>query len=64
LLRILQERKVRLLGSNCDLDIDVRIIFVTHRDLPKAMAKNELHKDLYYRLNVVNLKIPALNERT
>ena len=63
LLRVLQERKVRPLGSNKDLDIDVRIISATHRDLPKAMAKGEFREDLYYRLNVVNLKIPALNER-
>ncbi|WP_159566885.1 two-component system response regulator GlrR [Budvicia diplopodorum] len=63
LLRVLQERKVRPLGSNKDLDIDVRIISATHRDLPKAMAKGEFREDLYYRLNVVNLKIPALHER-
>ncbi|CAQ83420.1 MULTISPECIES: two-component system response regulator GlrR [Photorhabdus] len=63
LLRVLQERKVRPLGSNRDLEIDVRIISATHRDLPKAMAKNEFREDLYYRLNVVNLKIPALNGR-
>ena len=54
---------MRPLGSNRDLDIDVRIISATHRDLQKAMAKNEFREDLYYRLNVVNLKIPALNER-
>ncbi|HHU4997141.1 TPA: two-component system response regulator GlrR [Yersinia enterocolitica] len=64
LLRVLQERKVRPLGSNRDLSIDVRIISATHRDLPKAMAKNEFREDLYYRLNVVNLKIPALYERS
>ncbi|MBC8945885.1 MULTISPECIES: two-component system response regulator GlrR [Xenorhabdus] len=63
LLRVLQERKVRPLGSNRDLDIDVRIISATHRNLPKAMQRNEFREDLYYRLNVVNLKIPALNER-
>ncbi|TNH44490.1 two-component system response regulator GlrR [Photorhabdus luminescens] len=63
LLRVLQERKIRPLGSNRDLDIDVRIISATHRDLPKAMAKSEFREDLYYRLNVVNLKIPALNGR-
>ncbi|HEN3565805.1 TPA: two-component system response regulator GlrR [Yersinia enterocolitica] len=63
LLRVLQERKVRPLGSNRDLSIDVRVISATHRDLPKAMAKNEFREDLYYRLNVVNLKIPALHER-
>ncbi|EAA9215727.1 two-component system response regulator GlrR [Salmonella enterica] len=64
LLRVLQERKVRPLGSNRDIDIDVRIISATHRDLPKEMARGEFREDLYYRLNVVSLKIPALAERT
>lgn len=63
LLRVLQERKVRPLGSNRDLDIDVRILSATHRDLPKAMERGEFREDLFYRLNVVNLKIPALHER-
>jgi two-component system response regulator GlrR len=63
LLRVLQERKVRPLGSNRDLEIDVRIISATHRDLPKAMERGEFREDLFYRLNVVNLKIPALHER-
>ena len=63
LLRVLQERKVRPLGSNRDIDINVRIISATHRDLPKAMARGEFREDLFYRLNVVNLKIPALAER-
>lgn len=63
LLRVLQERKVRPLGSNHDLDINVRILSATHHDLPKAMEKKEFREDLFYRLNVVNLKIPALHER-
>ncbi|PLR34816.1 two-component system response regulator GlrR [Chimaeribacter coloradensis] len=63
LLRVLQERKVRPLGSNRDLDVNVRILSATHRDLPKVMAKGEFREDLFYRLNVVNLKLPALNER-
>ncbi|MBK2831962.1 two-component system response regulator GlrR [Klebsiella quasipneumoniae] len=64
LLRVLQERKVRQLGSNRDIEINVRIISATHRDLPKAMARGEFREDLFYRLNVVNLKIPPLSERT
>ena len=63
LLRVLQERKVRPLGSNRDIDIDVRILSATHRDLPKAMERNEFREDLFYRLNVVNLRIPILSER-
>ncbi|SMB44178.1 two-component system response regulator GlrR [Klebsiella variicola] len=63
LLRVLQERKVRPLGSNRDIEINVRIISATHRDLPKAMARGEFREDLFYRLNVVNLKIPPLSER-
>ena len=64
LLRVLQERKVRPLGSNRDIEINVRIISATHRDLPKAMARGEFREDLFYRLTVVNLKIPPLSERT
>lgn len=64
LLRVLQERKLRPLGSNRDIKINVRIISATHRDLPKAMARGEFREDLFYRLNVVNLKIPPLSERT
>ncbi|MEC5438518.1 two-component system response regulator GlrR [Klebsiella pneumoniae] len=64
LLRVLQERKMRPLGSNRDIEINVRIISATHRDLPKAMARGEFREDLFYRLNVVNLKIPPLSERT
>ena len=56
LLRVLQERKVRPLGSNRDIEINVRII--------SAMARGEFREDLFYRLNVVNLKIPPLSERT
>ncbi|ARU94934.1 two-component system response regulator GlrR [Tatumella citrea] len=63
LLRVLQERTVRPLGSNQDVAIDVRVISATHRDLPKAMEKKEFREDLYYRLNVVTLRLPSLNDR-
>ncbi|XNM68631.1 two-component system response regulator GlrR [Escherichia coli] len=64
LLRVLQERKVRPLGSNRDLDINVRIIGRPTGIDPKAMARGEFREDLSHRLNVVNLKIPTLAERT
>ena len=54
---------MRPLGSNRDIDIDVRIISATHRDLPKAMARGEFREDLYYRLKVVQLEIPPLRRR-
>ncbi|MDI5935859.1 two-component system response regulator GlrR [Halomonas kalidii] len=63
LLRALQERQIRPLGSTVSTPIDVRIISATHRDLDRAMHEGEFREDLYYRLNVVNLKLPALKER-
>ncbi|SFN11677.1 two-component system, NtrC family, response regulator GlrR [Izhakiella capsodis] len=63
LLRVLQERKVRPLGSNHDLDIDVRILSATHRNLVMEMQQKEFREDLYYRLNVVSLRLPTLRER-
>lgn len=63
LLRALQERQIRPLGSTTSVPIDVRIISATHRDLDRAMHEGDFREDLYYRLNVVNLKLPALKER-
>ena len=63
LLRALEERKVRLVGSHESHDIDVRVICATHRKLEERIASGEFREDLYYRLNVVKLYIPALAER-
>ena len=63
LLRVIQERKIIRIGSNQVIPIDVRIIAATNKDLKEMMANNKFREDLYYRLNVIPLKIAPLRER-
>lgn len=64
LLRILEEKTVTRIGSAKPIKIDVRVIAATHKNLMEAVRKGEFREDLYYRLQVIQLKLPALRERT
>ncbi|MBT5219929.1 MAG: sigma 54-interacting transcriptional regulator [Woeseia sp.] len=63
LLRVLQEHHVRPVGSIEAVQVDVRVISATHRDLPTMLQDGSFREDLYYRLNVVNIRLPMLDER-
>jgi two-component system response regulator PilR (NtrC family) len=63
LLRALQEKKVRRVGSNQEEAVDVRIVSATHQNLGKLVEAGQFRQDLYYRLNVIELVMPSLRER-
>jgi two-component system response regulator GlrR len=63
LLRVLQEREVRPVGETRNIPVDVRVLSATHCDLESRVMSKEFREDLFYRLNVVRLKLPTLDER-
>ncbi|MGW8247545.1 MAG: sigma-54-dependent transcriptional regulator [Acidiferrobacterales bacterium] len=63
LLRAIQERSVRPVGTQSEIRVDVRILCATHKDLMSLVEEGKFRQDLYYRLNVIELKIPSLKER-
>lgn len=62
LLRVIQEKKVRKVGATAEEPVDVRIISATHQSLSQCVASGKFRQDLYYRLNVIDLRMPALRE--
>jgi len=63
LLRLIENKKFRRLGSTEDIHVDIRIIAATNKDLSKAIEENQFRKDLYYRLNVLRIEVPPLRKR-
>ena len=63
LLRGIQEKAIRPVGSQQELSVDVRILSATHKDLAKEVEQNAFRQDLYYRINVIELKVPSLRDR-
>ena len=63
LLRAIESRSIRRLGGKKEIEVDIRILAATNRDLQKALSENDLREDLYYRLAVVELFLPPLRER-
>ncbi len=62
LLRVIQEKKLRKIGDTLEVPVDVRLVSATHKNLAQAVAENRFRQDLYYRLNVIELTLPALRE--
>jgi DNA-binding NtrC family response regulator len=63
ILRAIQEKSIRRVGGNHEISVDARIITATNRDLTESIERGEFRSDLYYRLNVISIKVPPLRER-
>ena len=63
LLRAIQEKSIRAVGANTEVNVDVRILSATHKDLSQLVADGKFRQDLYYRINVIELRVPPLRER-
>ncbi len=63
ILRVLQEKEFERVGDSVPIRVDTRIISATHRDLPERIGKNQFREDLFYRLNVIPIRLPPLRER-
>jgi DNA-binding NtrC family response regulator len=63
LLRVLQERQLRHVGGTAQIDVDVRVVSATNRDLRETAAKGQFREELYYRINVIAIALPPLRER-
>lgn len=63
LLRVIQEKSVRPVGSETEIPIDVRLLSATHKNLAQEVQERQFRDDLYYRINVIGLQVPALRER-
>src|SRR5690606_39005023 len=63
LLRVLQERKVKRVGETSERDIDIRVLVATNKDLKKEVQDKNFREDLYFRLNVIQIRIPPLLDR-
>ncbi len=63
LLRVLEQKAIRRLGGTANMEVDIRFIAATHRDLEKMIKEGRFREDLYYRLNVLTLELPPLRER-
>ena len=64
LLRMLESRKIRRVGGQKEIDIDIRVIAATNQNLPQAVIDKQFREDLFYRLNTIQIEIPPLRERT